>query len=41
MGVAVILNDKELGLSVVAIHYLRNRVTELQGTLSERLNVAP
>ena len=24
MGVAVIVSDKELGLSVVAIHYLRN-----------------
>jgi hypothetical protein len=40
MGVAVIVSDKELGLSVVAIHDLRNRVTESQETLSERPNVA-
>ena len=40
MGVAVIVRDKELGLSVVAIHDLRNGVTEFQKTFSERLNVA-
>jgi hypothetical protein len=40
MGVAVIVSDKELGLSVVAILYLRNGVTELHKTLSERLDVA-
>src|SRR3954447_23244088 len=40
MGVAVIVHDKKLGLSVVALHDLRNRVTELQKTLSEYLNVA-
>src|SRR6516164_9690877 len=39
MGVAVIVRDEELGLSVVAIHYLRNGVTKLQKTLSERLDV--
>src|SRR6516162_3270544 len=39
MGVAVIVRDKELGLSVVAIHQPRNGVTELQKTLSLRLNV--
>src|SRR5215471_11946396 len=40
MGVAVIVRDKELGLSVVAIHYLGYGVTQLQKTLPERLNVA-
>src|SRR5262249_31804953 len=40
MGVAVIVRNKELGLSVVAIHYLGYGVTQLQKTLSERLNVA-
>src|SRR4051794_13090578 len=40
MGVAVVVRDKELGLSVVALHDLRNRIAELQETLSERLNVA-
>src|SRR5207237_10193842 len=39
MGVAVIIRDKELGLSVIAIHYFRNCVTLLRKALSERLNV--
>ena len=30
MGVAVIVSDEEFGLSVVAIDYLRNGVTESQ-----------
>ena len=40
MGIAVLIRNKEFGLSVAAIHYLRNRVTELKEPLSERMNVA-
>src|SRR5438094_2831348 len=36
-GVAVIVRDKELSLSVVAIHYLRNGVPQLRKTLSQPL----
>src|SRR4029077_2673824 len=39
MGVAVIIRNKELGLSVVAIHNLRNRVPVFQEALSQRLEV--
>jgi hypothetical protein len=38
--ITVVISDKELGLSIVSILDVRNRVTELQKTLSERLNVA-
>src|SRR6185436_648088 len=40
MRVAVIVGDKELGLSVIAIHDLGNRVAVLQQALPHRLDVA-
>ena len=39
MGVAVIVRDEELALSVVTIHDLRYGVTELQESRSERSQV--